>query len=145
MPKEYIVRSTILKVLVLFSIGISIPHTVLAETGTAQSSISQLLTKVKESKGDARRRAMNALKLKLRTVNAATRTKTMQELRHAFARAHGQHGSGMHGMQHIPHRQMQQKMNQQHQMNVPHHTKHGQRLPNHRPGMPQRPPSGGHP
>jgi hypothetical protein len=107
--------------------------------------LQKLLQEVKQSKGDARRKAMNALKLKLRTVNAATRAKTMQELHHTFAGAHGQHGSVKHGMQQIPHQQMQQNMNQQHQMNTPHQSRPGQQMPNRQPGMPQRPPSGGHP
>jgi len=137
------VKPTVLTLFTLLMINICAPHTLWAETVSTDSSISQLVTRVKKSKGDARRKAMNALKLKLRTVNTATRTKTMQELRRTFAGKQGQPGSKMHGRQHMPHQQVQQKMNQQHQMNAPHQSKPGQRPPNHQPGMPQRPPSGG--
>jgi len=139
------VKTAILNRLVLFIISTCIPYAAWAETDTTQSSISQLLEKVKESKGDERRKAMNTLKLKLRTVNAATRAKTMQELHRTFAGAHSQHRTGVHGTQQIPHQQIQQKTNRQQQMNIPHHSKHKQRPLNHQPHTPRQIPSGGHP
>jgi hypothetical protein len=139
-------KTFIIYIIILFYIfSIDIFPSEITAQEKIDPSINILIKKVKQSSGDKRRKAMNALKLKLRTVNATTRTKTMQELRHTFARAHGQHGSGMHSMKQIPHQQMQQKMNQQHQMNAPHQSRPRQRPPNRQPGMPQQPPSGGRP
>jgi hypothetical protein len=53
-------------------------------THTSNQSIDRLIQKVKKSSGDDRRKAMNALKLKLRSVNQATRAHTMSQLKKAF-------------------------------------------------------------
>ncbi len=47
--------------------------------------IKQLVQKVKQSKGDKRRKAMNALKIQLRSMNHATRQKVMIDLQKNFA------------------------------------------------------------
>ena len=140
----------VFKLSILFSIVLFTPLSCLAETQeTPKESVSQLLKKVKESKGDARRKAMNALKLKLRTVNAATRAKTMQQLRHTFSGAHTQQGThAVHQKAHTPHQQIQQKMNQQQMINVPQQKNAPNTIPpKQRPGKPSRPhppSSGGH-
>ena len=135
-------NNIVFKLSILFSMVLFTPLSCLAETQKIpKESVSQLLQKVKESKGDARRKAMNALKLKLRTVNAATRAKTMQQLRHTFNGAHMQQStSSMPHATQTPHRQLQQKMNQQTMTNIPHQNKQGtQNPPAQRPGKPSRP------
>jgi len=102
----------ILKTGIFFIVILLMPLSSPAQTqNMQQKSLSHLLKEVKQSRGDARRKAMNALKLKLRTVNAATRAKTMQELRHAFGgNRHMQ--TSTTGVR-IPHRKIQQRINQQ--------------------------------
>jgi len=127
---------------IFFIIAMFIPLSSFADAQqTPKASLSQLLQKVKQSKGDERRKAMNALKLKLRTVNAATRAKTMQQLRHAFSGAHVQTTpTGMPNTQQIPHQQIQQKMSQQQMMNTPHQNNPGiKNPPIQGPGMPSQP------
>jgi len=68
----------------ILSVGISVV-TVCAE----EASLQQLIRNVKQSKGDARRKAMNALKLKLRSMNEASRKTVLRQLRQTFA-SHGQ-------------------------------------------------------
>ena len=135
-------RNTIFKLSILFTIALFTPLSCFADTQeTPKESVSQLLQKVKESTGDERRKAMNALKLKLRTVNAATRAKTMQQLHHTFNGTHMQQGtSSMPHTTQTPHRQLQQKTNQQTMTNVPHQNKADtQKPPAQRPGKPSRP------
>jgi len=134
--------NTIFKLSILFTITLFTPRLCFADTQeTPKESVSKLLKKVKESTGDERRKAMNALKLKLRTVNAVTRAKTMQQLRRTFNGAHMQQGtSSMPHATHTPHRQLQQKMNQQTMTNIPRRNKQGtQNPPAQRPGKPSRP------
>jgi ABC-type transporter MlaC component len=139
-----IVNKIIFKLTVFFIVAIFTPMASVADTTkTAEESVSQLLKKVKSSKGDERRKAMNALKLKLRTVNAATRAKTIQELRQAFA------GSAIHSVttpthsiQQVPHQQM---MNTLHQNNPSiNHPPVQKPITPMIPTRPQIPP-GGHP
>jgi len=95
------------KLALFFIVAIFTPISSFAQTyKTPKKSVSQLLQKVKQSKGDERRKAMNALKLKLRTVNADTRAKTMQELRQAFASipTHTTTTRSVHSVQQLPHK-----------------------------------------
>ena len=137
-----IVSNIIFKLTIIIMVAVVTPLSSFAETGkTTDASISELLRKVKESKGDARRKAMNALKLKLRTVNAATRAKTLQELRYAFGGTTTQPTSNpVHSIQQIPHQQIQQITNKQHMINAPHQTN-----PAVNPTPPKPTPPGGRP
>jgi|GEM_PF-3798703 len=56
-----------------------------AESAQQNNSVKELIEKVKRSSGDERRKAMNALKLKLRTVSQESRIAALQELRKSFA------------------------------------------------------------
>ena len=56
-----------------------------------EQSIAQLIKEVKEAKNDARRQAMNRLKLKLRSVNEETRQQVMMQLRQSFASGQQMH------------------------------------------------------
>jgi hypothetical protein len=122
----------IFRVSIFFIVALFIPLSSLAQAQEVpKKSLSQLLKEVKQSKGDARRKAMNSLKLKLRTVNAETRAKTMQELRHAFRGPHIQTSvASTHTKPSIPHQQIQQKMNQQHMINAPHQSHPGTSMHN---------------
>jgi len=55
-------------------------------------SVKQLIQKVKQSSGDDRRVAMNALKVKLRSMNQETRQQVMHDLQKSFS-------GNQHGMQ----------------------------------------------
>jgi len=107
-------RTIVFTLLMLFGIVFIFPLSCMAEEQTvSNTSVSELLQKVKASSGDARRKAMNALKLKLRTVNAATRAKTMQTLRQAFGGVPIQ--QGQQTISHTIHTSQQQM---QHRYNV---------------------------
>jgi len=54
-------------------------------------SVKQLIQKVKNSTGDERRIAMNALKIKLRSVNQETRRQAILDLQKSFSKK--QHGT----------------------------------------------------
>jgi len=100
-------RTIVFTLFILFGMAFIFPLSCMAEGQTTpNASVSQLLQKVKSSSGDARRKAMNALKLKLRTVNAATRVKTMQSLRQAFGR--GPKRQGQPNTSHTIHNPQQQ-------------------------------------
>ncbi|KYJ86129.1 hypothetical protein [Sulfurovum riftiae] len=86
----------------LFSLILSLFLTVSvlnAKTKISDKQILQnLVQEVKQSKGDARRKAMNALKVKLRSMNQETRRRVMLDLQKSFAgKNHGMqnHGQGM--------------------------------------------------
>jgi|GEM_PF-6334169 len=76
---------------VFFVVVLLFPSTVNADTKHIETTIKSLVRKVKTSKGDDRRRAMNALKLKLREANANTRREVMSQLRKSFAKPHQTH------------------------------------------------------
>ena len=59
-----------------------------SETKLSQLSLNALIQKVKQSKGDQRRQAMNALKKKLRSANKQTRAKVIAALRQRFVHQH---------------------------------------------------------
>jgi len=61
-----------------------------AENGSDTVSVKQLIEQVKKSTGDDRRIAMNALKIKLRSMNQETRSRAMKELQKSFV--HQQRG-----------------------------------------------------
>ena len=50
-----------------------------------EQTVKQLVQKVKQSKGDERRKAMNALKVQLRSMNQNTRQKVMMDLQKGFS------------------------------------------------------------
>jgi len=146
MHKEFMVRQI---VIIVLTVMVYVPA-VEAQGGsdgvtTGQNisgqniSIEQLVEKVKESQGDARRKAMNNLKIKLRSVNQKTQAQTMRQLRKTFAGTHTQQRGATHTMHHT----MQSRQHKMQQMRTqtqnPVHTGKG-------PG-PHRPPvsPGGHP
>ncbi len=119
-----------------------------AESAQQTNSVKELIEKVKRSSGDERRKAMNALKLKLRTVSQESRTEAMRELRKSFAS--GTYDKGMsHSGQSSSHQQIQQRMSAQHQRNIQMQMKPGGGMPTHQrngSAMPRyRVPGGGHP
>ena len=57
-----------------------------------EQTVKQLVQKVKQSQGDERRKAMNALKVQLRSMNQNTRRKIMMDLQKGFS-------GERHGMQ----------------------------------------------
>jgi hypothetical protein len=61
---------------------------------SASTSLKQLIQKVKKSSGDERRVAMNALKVKLRSMNLETRRHVMNDLKKSFSgnQQHNRHG-----------------------------------------------------
>jgi hypothetical protein len=136
---------TIVKTFFILSL-LSFP--LLAEKGTQTVSVQTLIEKVKRSSGDARRKAMNELKLRLRTASQTSRAKAMQQLRKAFSTS-GHHKSTVrHTKQSISHQQMQQQMNMQHQTNLQHQMKPGMMQPGSMhgdtmPSMPKNAPGGG--
>jgi len=56
-----------------------------AKQKTSNTSINQLIQKVKKSTGDDRRVAMNALKVRLRSMNQETRQHVMRDLQKSFS------------------------------------------------------------
>jgi len=56
-----------------------------AKQKTSNASINQLIQKVKKSTGDDRRVAMNALKVRLRSMNQTTRQHVMHDLQKSFS------------------------------------------------------------
>jgi len=56
-----------------------------AKQKTSNTSINQLIQKVKKSTGDDRRVAMNALKIRLRSMNQETRQHVMRDLQKSFS------------------------------------------------------------
>jgi len=62
---------------------------VISAAETEDVTIAQLIKEVKQSKDDARRQAMNRLKLKLRSLNEETRQQVMLQLRQSFASGQG--------------------------------------------------------
>ena len=69
----------------------------IAKQQSDNASVKQLIQKVKSSTGDDRRVAMNALKVKLRSMNQETRRQVMLDLQKSFS-----------GKQHTMQRGMQQ-------------------------------------
>jgi len=57
-------------------------------SNNSSSTIETLIQKVKQSRGDARREAMNALKQQLRSANKATRAKAIASLRQRLQPVH---------------------------------------------------------
>ena len=72
-----------------FMLYISIAN---AKQKTSNTSIQQLIQKVKSSTGDDRRVAMNTLKVRLRSMNQETRQHVMRDLQKSFS-------GTQHGMQ----------------------------------------------
>jgi len=62
-----------------------------AKNKTNDASLKHLIQKVKKSTGDDRRVAMNALKVKLRSMNQETRQHVMRDLQKSFAGKQNQH------------------------------------------------------
>jgi len=76
-----------------------LPLFILQNTIAAEESVSveTLIAEVKQSSGDERRKAMNRLKLKLRSVNAETRRQAMLQLQRSFSGVQRQHqGNTIH-------------------------------------------------
>jgi len=69
---------------------------------TDELIVQKLVQEVKQSKGDARRKAMNSLKIKLRSMNQETRQKVMMDLQKNF-------GQNSQGMQHASNRYLQKQ------------------------------------
>jgi len=122
-----------------------------AETGIpmteAGKTISKLIEKVKQSSGDERRKAMNALKLKLRSVNTHTRQQAMMQLKKSYAAGnpdiHTKQVNESHStQQHVQVRHMQ---NISVSGNPPAHTSQTPVRGNTPHHPPQSPPRRGHP
>ena len=141
--------------IILFSIITSA-----SELKIEDQSIDQLIKEVKQSKNDARRQAMNKLKLKLRSVNQETRQKVMLQLRKSFAAGHQNHFAD----QTMPSQKHSQTNIQQDRSPIIHQQTIQQHIPKRQPSTPQQPrhttpqkpvkhtfpkipqsPSGGHP
>ncbi len=89
--------------------------------------LKQLIKRVKESKDDERRKAMNDLKVKLRSLNQNTRIKVMRSLQKSFTGRH--QTEKMTNTQNIsPMRNIQRGSQQSVPLTIP-------RVPSHRPGQ----------
>jgi len=116
---------------------------------TDKSTISKLIEQVKQSKGDERRKAMNMLKLRLRSVNAQTRKQAMMQLRKSFASGNPEIHTAQGGGKHLSQPRHMQIRNMQHigeagrvSPHIPQNPARGNNIPNK---PPQSPPRKGHP
>ncbi len=73
-------QATIILISLLFTISL-----LQADKKSDEQTVKQLVQKVKQSQGDERRKAMNALKVQLRSMNRAIHQKVMMDLQKSFA------------------------------------------------------------
>ena len=84
--------------IILISLLCTITQSQADEKKSDEQIVKQLIQKVKQSQGDERRKAMNALKVQLRSMNQVTRQKVMVNLQKSFASK--QYGGTQRGAQH---------------------------------------------
>ena len=84
--------------IILISLLCTITQSQSDEKKFDEQTVKQLIQKVKQSQGDERRKAMNALKVQLRSMNRVTRKKVMVNLQKSFATK--QHGGTQRGVRH---------------------------------------------